>query len=69
MSPELLAASYKYDAHGDTVSTSGALAGANGYRFSSKEWLATPGFYYGYRWYAPDLQRWLNRHPIKRKVG
>ncbi len=21
-------------------------------------------YYYGYRWYAPNLQRWLNRDPI-----
>ncbi len=60
-----LAASYKYDAYGNLVSQSGSLAGANVYRFSSKEWLSTPGlYYYGYRWYAPNLQRWLNRDPI-----
>ncbi len=52
------------------MSQSGSLAGANVYRFSSKEWLATPGlYYYGYRWYAPNLQRWLNRDPIGERGG
>ncbi len=61
-----LAASYKYDAYGNLVSQSGSLAGANVYRFSSKEWLATPGlYYYGYRWYHPNLQRWPNRDAIE----
>ncbi len=67
---QTLAASYKYDAYGNLVSQSGSLAGANVYRFSSKEWLATPGlYYYGYRWYAPNLQRWLNRDPIGEQGG
>jgi len=35
------------------------------YRFSSKEIHVNSGlYYYGYRWYAPNLQRWLNRDPI-----
>ncbi len=60
-----LAASYKYDAYGNLVSQSGSLASANVYRFSSKEFHANSGlYYYGYRWYAPNLQRWLNRDPI-----
>jgi RHS repeat-associated protein len=60
-----LAASYKYDAYGNLVAYSGALAGANVYRFSSKEQHANSGLnYYGYRWYAPNLQRWLNKDPM-----
>ena len=38
---------------------------ANIYRFSSKEIHANSGmYYYGYRFYDPWLQRWLNRDPI-----
>jgi RHS repeat-associated protein len=41
------------------------LAGANVYRFSSKELHVNSGlYYYGYRWYHPNLQRWPNRDPI-----
>ncbi|MCW5554892.1 MAG: RHS repeat-associated core domain-containing protein [Verrucomicrobiae bacterium] len=65
-SSQTLAASYKYDAYGNlATSPSGSLAGANVYRFSSKESHAASGLYcYGYRWYAPNLQRWLNRDPL-----
>jgi RHS repeat-associated protein len=37
----------------------------NRYRFSSKEHHARTAFYYyGYRFYVPELQRWPNRDPI-----
>ncbi len=71
-----LAASYRYDPYGRTISSSGSLASANGYRFSSKEhfdrgiqsgWM--PLYYYGYRWYAPIMQRWVNRDPIGERGG
>jgi RHS repeat-associated protein len=36
------------------------------YRFSSKELHVNSGlYYYGYRWYHPNLQRWMNRDPIE----
>jgi RHS repeat-associated protein len=58
-------ASYRYDPYGNLLSSSGTLAAANVYRFSSKEWLNTPGlYYYGYRYYSPNWQRWVNRDPI-----
>jgi RHS repeat-associated protein len=58
-------ASYRYDPYGNTLSSSGSLAGANAYRFSSKEWMATAGlYYYGYRCYSPNWQRWVNRDPL-----
>ena len=58
-------ASYRYDPYGNTISSSGSLASANVYRFSSKELHVTSGlYYYGYRFYDPNLQRWLNRDPI-----
>ena len=72
-SSQTLAASYRYDAFGNLLSSSGDLAAANKYRFSSKEWVdidpwtqSIPGiYYYGYRFYVPSLQRWLNRDPLE----
>jgi RHS repeat-associated protein len=62
---QALAASYRYDPFGNTTSSSGAQATANTYRFSSKEIHVTSGlYYYGYRFYDPNSQRWLNRDPI-----
>jgi len=65
-----LAAKYRYDPYGNTISSSGSLASANVYRFSSKEFHVNSGlYYYGYRWYDPNLQRWLNRDPIYERGG
>jgi RHS repeat-associated protein len=62
---------YRYDAFGRLLQSSGSLASANRMRFSSKPWMA-PGvddsagmYYYGYRFYDPLTQRWLNRDPIE----
>ena len=58
-------AKYHYDPFGNTLSMSGLLAEANTYRFSSKEFHANSGlYYYGYRFYDPNLQRWPNRDPL-----
>jgi len=69
-SSQTQAASYRYDPYGNLISQSGTLASANVYRFSSKELHVNSGlYYYGYRWYAPNLQRWLNRDPIEELGG
>ena len=69
-SSQTMAASYKYDAYGRTISSSGTLAGTNVYRFSSKQWHHNSGlYYYGYRFYNPSLQRWMNRDPIAEEGG
>ena len=48
----------------------GPLAGANTLRFSSKPWFQSEGLYcYGYRFYNPNLQRWINRDPILKNWG
>ena len=53
------------DPFGNTLSKAGPLADANTYRFSSKDYHQNSGlYYYGYRFYDPNLQRWLNRDPI-----
>jgi RHS repeat-associated protein len=67
---QALAASYRYDPFGNTIGSSGTLANANVYRFSSKEVHVNSGMYcYGYRFYDPNLQRWLNRDPIMEYGG
>jgi RHS repeat-associated protein len=63
-------ATYRYDPFGNTISSSGTLASANIYRFSSKEIHVVSGlYYYGYRFYDPNLQRWLNRDPLGEDGG
>ena len=66
-----LQASYIYDPYGRYLSGTGTLLTSNVMRFSSKPWVsflsssATSGlYYYGYRFYDPYLQRWMNRDPI-----
>ena len=62
---QTVVACYRYDPFGNTISQSGTLADANTYRFSSKE-IHTNSlmYYYGYRFYDPSLQRWINRDPL-----
>ena len=58
-------ARYLYDPFGRILSQSGSLAAANLYRFSSKEFHVNSGLvYYLYRFYDPNLQRWVNRDPM-----
>jgi RHS repeat-associated protein len=65
-----MAATYKYDPYGRTLSSSGTLASANVYRFSSKEIHPNSGFYcYGFRFYDPNTQRWPSRDPIGEAGG
>ena len=70
-----LQASYIYDPYGRYLSGTGALLTSNVMRFSSKPWGAflsstTSGlYYYGYRFYDPYLQRWLNRDPLGEAGG
>ena len=67
---QTLVAQYRYDPFGGLVSQSGPLGEGNLYRFSSKEFHQASGlYYYGYRFYDPNLQRWLNRDPIKETGG
>ena len=68
-----LQASYIYDPYGRHLAGAGALLTSNVMRFSSKPWVsslsssATTGlYYYGYRFYDPYSQRWLNRDPLPR---
>jgi RHS repeat-associated protein len=48
----------------------GTMATANVYRFSSKEIEPNTGYYdYGFRFYDPLAQRWVNRDPIGEAGG
>ncbi len=56
---------YLYDAFGNVLSAAGLLANVNLYQFSSKEKHLNSGMsYYGYRFYDPNLQRWVSRDPL-----
>lgn len=65
-----LTAYYDYDAFGSTLRATGPAALANSYRFSTKPVDEETGLvYYGYRWYHPELGRWLSRDPIGEAGG
>jgi RHS repeat-associated protein len=67
---QLPVAKYLYDPFGNTLSSSGPLADANLYRFSSKELHANSALtYYLYRYYSSALQHWINRDPLDSQVG
>ncbi len=69
-SRQAVVARYRYDPFGNLLGLSGPMAEANPYRFSSKEFHVNSGlYYYGYRFYEPSLQRWLNRDPIEEAGG
>jgi RHS repeat-associated protein len=67
---QTVAAKYLYDPFGNTLAQYGSLAEANVYRLSSKEWSSKARlYYYLYRFYDPNLGRWLNRDPIQEAGG
>jgi len=67
---QAVVARYVYEPFGNILSVSGPLAEVNLYRFSSKEAHPISGLvYYGFRFYDPNLQRWLNRDPTHEEGG
>ncbi len=65
-----LVAEYSYDAFGNTISSSGSMASVFPHRFSTKYHDSdTALYYYGYRYYAPSLGRWISRDPIQESGG
>ncbi|NLX21214.1 MAG: RHS repeat-associated core domain-containing protein [Phycisphaerae bacterium] len=72
--PVTLGAHYEYDAYGQTLTVHDAdasgYAAANPFRFSTKWFDAETGLgYWGYRYYTPDLGRWMSRDPIEEQGG
>ena len=61
-----IAAHYEYDPFGNEVVARGSEAGNNPFRFSTKYFDFEIGlYYYGYRYFSPELGRWINRDPIE----
>jgi RHS repeat-associated protein len=65
-----LAAVYEYTPFGDPVAAEGPAANVNPFRFSTKYFDSETGlYYYGYRYYAPQIQRWTSRDPLGEAGG
>jgi RHS repeat-associated protein len=63
-------AHYEYDPYGNSIVATGILAATNPYRFSTKYLDAEYNlYYYGHRYYDPEIGRWLNRDPIGEEGG
>ena len=62
---------HSYDAFGNLLATDNSqLATLLSFRFSTKYLDPETGFYYyGYRYYDPDLGRWLTRDPLEEQGG
>ena len=64
-----VAAHYEYGPFGAITST-GTNSENSSFRFSTKYQDDETGlYYYGYRYYSADLDRWLNRDPIAERGG
>ena len=60
----------QFDAFGNTVAKGGDMVDVFHCWFSTKYLDHDTGlYYYGYRYYSPMLQRWLNRDPIEEEGG
>jgi RHS repeat-associated protein len=67
---QAVVARYLYEPLGNLLAQSGPWAEANRHRFSGKEHHPASGLYhYGYRFYDPMLQRWINRDPLGEAGG
>jgi RHS repeat-associated protein len=63
-------ARYEYSPFGELIRSTGPLARANPFRWSTKFTDEESGLvYYGARYYGPTLGRWLNRDPIAQQGG
>jgi len=63
-------AKYAFDAFGQTINQGGDMASTFSHRFSTKYADDETGlYYYGFRFYAPGLGRWVNRDPIEEQGG
>ena len=63
-------AEYVYDPFGRLLSSTGELAEINPFRFSSEQYDDETGLvYYNYRYYSPELGRWIKRDPIGEDGG
>jgi RHS repeat-associated protein len=64
------AATYEYGPFGEAIRSTGPMAKANPFRFSTKyQDDETDLLYYGYRYYSTSTGRWLSRDPIAESGG
>jgi RHS repeat-associated protein len=63
-------ARYEYNPYGQILRATGLMAHQNPFRFSTK-FLddETSLIYYGFRYYSPELSRWLNQDPAQESDG
>ncbi|NCC62280.1 MAG: hypothetical protein EOM12_15375, partial [Verrucomicrobiae bacterium] len=60
-----IVARYEYDPFGNVSAQTGTMADDFVYRFSTKYLDVETGlYYYGYRYYNPEMGRWINRDPL-----
>lgn len=65
-----IAAHYEYEPFGKITTQNGAYAVSNPFRFSSEYFDDETGLvYYNYRYYSPQMGRWINRDPIGEEGG
>ena len=61
---------YEYDPFGSLLVTEGDAAHENKFRFSCEFSDDDLGLvYYNYRYYSPELGRWIKRDPIEEEGG
>lgn len=61
-------AHYEYSSFGKIIASSGSKKDDFHFRFSTKYYDAETGlYYYGYRYYSPEIGRWPSRDPIGEK--
>lgn len=66
----ITSARYEYSPYGETLRTTGPMAKANPFRFSTKLGEDESGLiYYAYRSYNPVLGRWMGRDPAGEQGG
>jgi RHS repeat-associated protein len=64
------AASYEYDAFGNTLKATGDYAQRNPFKFSTKYTDGETNLvYFGYRYYQPQTGRWLSKDPMEEQGG
>lgn len=65
---QAVVATYRYDSFGNLKVASGSLD--QPFQFSTKRYFADLGLnYYGYRYYAPGIGRWLRLDPLEEAGG
>ncbi len=66
--PGFVAAHYEYDPFGNIIKAEGGYKDSNPYRFSTKYYDTEMGlYYYGFRYFLPEMGRWINKDPIFEK--